>query len=150
MEIRKLTHQDKVPMDLLLLADPSEELVRKYLNVGETFIAEIEEMVVGVYVFVSSEKGSAELMNIAVREEFQRRGLGKQLILDAIKRIKQAGYTRIEIGTGNSSIGQLALYQKCGFRITGIDSDFFLRNYPEVIIENGIQCVDMIRLSVDL
>ena len=41
----------------------------------------------------------------------------------------------------NSSI------QKCGFRITGIDIDFFIRCYQEEIFENGIQCRDMIRLT---
>jgi hypothetical protein len=44
----------------------------------------------------------------------------------------------------------LALYQKCGFRIVGVDLDFFIRHYPEKIYENGIQCRDMIRLSLDL
>ncbi|RTR35708.1 GNAT family N-acetyltransferase [Robertmurraya yapensis] len=150
MEIRQLSHQDSIPMDLLLLADPSEEMIQKYITRGETYIAEHGGIVVGVYVFVSLGEGTVEIMNIAVREEFQGKGLGKQLILDAMNRIKQAGYKRIEIGTGNSSIGQLALYQKCGFRISGIKRDFFLRNYPELIMENGIQCVDMIRLSVDL
>ena len=60
---------------------------------------------------------------------------------------KKKGYKKIEIGTGNSSLGQLALYQKCGFRITGIDIDFFIRCYQEEIFENGIQCRDMIRLT---
>lgn len=137
-------------MDLLLLADPAEEMIQKYIARGETYIAEHGGIVVGVYIFVSLGEGTVEIMNIAVREEFQGKGLGKQLILDAMNGIKQAGYKRIEIGTGNSSIGQLALYQKCGFRISGIDRDFFLRNYPEVIVENGIQCVDMIRLSLVL
>lgn len=150
MEIRQLSHQDSIPMDLLLLADPSEEMIHKYIAKGETYIAELEGIVVGIYVFVSLGEGTVEIMNIAVSEEFQGKGLGKQLILDAMNRIKQAGYKRIEIGTGNSSIGQLALYQKCGFRISRIERDFFLRNYPEVIMENGIQCVDMIRLSLDL
>lgn len=137
-------------MDLLLLADPSEEMIQKYIASGETYIVEHEGIIVGVYIFVSLGEGTVEIMNIAVREQFQGKGLGKQLIHDAMNRIKQAGYKRIEIGTGNSSIGQLALYQKCGFRIYGIERDFFLHNYPEVIVENGIQCVDMIRLSVDL
>lgn len=56
----------------------------------------------------------------------------------------------MEIGTGNSSIAPLILCQKCGFRITGIDRDFFIRHYSEEIFENGIQCKDMIRLSKDL
>ena len=78
------------------------------------------------------------------------RGIGKFLVKDAIKRAKGKGYKTIEIGTGNSSIGQLALYQKCGFRITGIDKDFFIRNYGEEIFENGIQCQDMLRLAQEL
>ncbi|HEY8415097.1 MAG TPA: hypothetical protein VIK99_04920 [Thermaerobacter sp.] len=72
------------------------------------------------------------------------------LIGHAIETARQQGYKTIEIGTGNSSIGQLALYQKFGFRITGIDRDFFVRRYRKPIWENGIQCRDMIRLSQDL
>jgi len=34
--------------------------------------------------------------------------------------------------------------------IVGIDIDYFSKNYPEEIYENGIQCRDMIRLSKDL
>lgn len=67
--------------------------------------------------------------------------------MNAIQTAKSKGYKTIEVGTGNSSIGQLALYQKCGFRITGIDMDFFIKHYPEEIFENGIQCRDMVRLS---
>lgn len=89
-------------------------------------------------------------MNVAVVEGQHSRGIGKQLVLDAIKVAKTKGYKTIEIGTGNSSIGQLALYQKCGFRINGVDMDFFIRNYSERIFENGIQCRDMVRLSQDL
>jgi hypothetical protein len=48
------------------------------------------------------------------------------------------------------SINQLALYQNMGFRIAGVDVDFFTRNYPEAIVENGIVCRDMIRLKYDV
>lgn len=70
--------------------------------------------------------------------------------MHAIQVAKSKGYKTIEVGTGNSSVGQLALYQKCGFRIIGVDMDFFIKHYPELIFENGIQCRDMIRLSQDL
>ena len=56
----------------------------------------------------------------------------------------------IEVGTGNSSIGQLSLYQKCHFRIIGVDINFFTKHYTKEIFENGIQCIDMIRLSQEL
>lgn len=150
IDIRKINNGEKIPMDLLLLADPSREIVAEYVNRGKCYIAEIEQQIIGVYVLLPTRPGTVELVNVAVVEEQHGRGIGKQLVRDAINVAKINGYKIIEIGTGNSSIGQLALYQKCGFRIVGIDIDFFVRHYPESIFENGIQCRDMIRLSQDL
>jgi len=76
--------------------------------------------------------------------------LGKFLLKDAIERASTFGAKTLDIGTANSSIFQLALYQKVGFRVTGIDRDFFIRHYDEPIYENGIQCLDMVRLSMEL
>ncbi|WP_176586226.1 GNAT family N-acetyltransferase [Priestia megaterium] len=150
MNIRNLKSSEEYPLDLLLLADPSEEIVKEYIKRGECFIAEENNFVVGVYVLLPTRPETVELVNIAVNEEFQNKGIGRQLVKDAIKQAHSKGYKTIEVGTGNSSIGQLALYQKCGFRIVGIDKDFFIRHYSEPIFENNIQCQDMIRLSQDL
>jgi GNAT superfamily N-acetyltransferase len=150
MNIRKLNIGEKLPMELLLLADPSKDIVEEYVNRGECFVAESEEQIVGVYVLLPTRPETVELVNVAVVEEQHGRGIGKQLVMDAIQVAKTKGYKTIEIGTGNSGIGQLALYQKCGFRIIGVDMDFFIKHYPEEIFENGIQCRDMIRLSQDL
>ena len=150
MIIRKLEKQDKIPMDLLLLADPSKSIVEEYITRGECFIAESEKQVVGVYVLLPTKPKTVEIVNVAVSEKHQGKGMGKLLVTDAIRVAKTKGYKTIEIGTGNSSIGQLALYQKCGFRIVAIDFDFFIKHYEEEIFENGIQCRDMIRLSKEL
>ena len=150
MVIRRLNKGEKLPMELLLLADPSRESVEEYINRGECFIAESNKRIIGVYVLLPTRPETVELVNIAVIEEEHGRGIGKRLVLHAIKVAKTKGYKTIEIGTGNSSIGQLALYQKCGFRIVGVDIDLFVRHYPEEIFENGIQCMDMVRLSQDL
>jgi ribosomal protein S18 acetylase RimI-like enzyme len=150
MEIRELKIDEQLPMDLLLLADPSVKLVEEYLKRGECFVAESRQQIVGVYVLLPTRPETVELVNVAVVEEEHGRGIGKQLVKHAIQVAKEKSYKTIEIGTGNSGIGQLALYQKCGFRIIGVDLDFFTRHYPEKIYENGIQCRDMIRLSQDL
>lgn len=150
MDIRKLHDGEKLPMDLLLLAEPSRKVVERYVSRGECFIAEIEQQVIGVYVLLATRPKTVELVNVAVDEKHHGKGIGKRLVLDAINVAKSEGYQTIEIGTGNSSVGQLALYQKCGFRIVGVDKDFFVRHYSEEIFENGIQCKDMVRLSQDL
>ncbi|MNE70929.1 putative N-acetyltransferase YvbK [compost metagenome] len=150
MEIRQLNVNEQPPMELLLLADPSRKIVEEYTSRGQCFIAEVDNSIIGVYVLLQTRPETVELVNIAVDENHQGKGIGKQLVNHAIQNAKQLGFKTIEIGTGNSSIGQLALYQKCGFRITGVDRDFFIRHYDEEIFENGIQVVDMIRLSQDL
>lgn len=150
MQIRMLMKHEKPPMSLLLLADPSRKVVESYLQRGQCFIAQEKEQIIGVYVLLATRTETIELVNLAVDEDYQGRGIGKKLVLHAIAEANSLGFKTIEVGTGNSSIDQLALYQKCGFRITGIDKDFFLRHYPEKIFENGIQVVDMVRLAQDL
>jgi GNAT superfamily N-acetyltransferase len=150
MKIRLLNKDENPPMDLLLLADPSIEIVEEYISRGNCFIAENDNEVIGVFVLLPTRPETVELVNVAVAEKNHGRGIGKLLVMHAVQQAKEEGFKTIEIGTGNSSIGQLALYQKCGFRMTSIDIDFFIRHYEEEIFENGIQCRDMVRLSQDL
>lgn len=150
MNIRQLSVHEIPPMELLLAADPSQKLVESYVKRGHCFVAESNDQWIGVYVLLPTRPQTIEIVNIAVDESHQGQGIGKDLLRHAISTAKTLGYTTIEIGTGNSSIGQLALYQKCGFRIVEVDLNFFLRHYEEEIIENGIRCMDMIRLSQDI
>nr|WP_294749543.1 GNAT family N-acetyltransferase [uncultured Exiguobacterium sp.] len=132
------------------MADPSQKLIESYIKRSQCFIAERNNQWIGVYVLLPISPQTIEIVNIAVDEPYQGKGVGKYLLQHAITAAQTMGYTTIEIGTGNSSIGQLALYQKCGFRIVGVDMNFFLKHYEEDMIENGIRCTDMIRLSQDI
>jgi len=148
--IRQLKKGEKLPMDLLLLADPSEQSVEKYIHKSEVYVAVENEDLIGVFVLLEIAPGKAELMNVAVAESHQGKGLGKALVLQAIEVAKMRGMQSVELGTGNSSIQQLALYQKCGFRMKEIHHDYFIVNYDEPIFENEIQCRDMVRLGIKL
>ncbi|AKF96339.1 GNAT family N-acetyltransferase [Brevibacillus laterosporus] len=150
MEIRMIHETKDLPMELLLLADPSERLVKEYVARGQCYIMEQDGRIIGTYVLIPTRPETVELVNVAVDEELHGKGYGKQLVLHAIESARLNHYKTIEIGTGNSSVVQIALYQKCGFRMTHIDKDFFIRHYDEPIFENGIQCIDMVRLSQDL
>ncbi|XEC97612.1 GNAT family N-acetyltransferase [Paenibacillus tarimensis] len=137
-------------MELLLSADPSSVLVEEYLGRGRCFVAEKDNRKVGVYVLIPTRPGTAELVNVAVHENEQGKGIGKQLVNHAVQTAGRSGFSTIEVGTGSTGVEQLALYQKCGFRMTGIDRDFFVRHYSESIYENGMQIRDMVRFSQDL
>lgn len=135
-------------MDLLLEADPNGTAVTGYLENSLILVALEKASIVGIAIVVL-DYNHAELKNIAVKQIYRGIGIAKRLIFEAKILAKDNGAASLKVGTGNSSLGQLALYQKCGFRIQSIKTDFFL-SYPEPIFENGIQCLDMVVLEVDL
>jgi len=53
------------------------------------------------------------------------------------------------VGTGDCP-WILRFYEKNGFQISHRVENFFIDNYDHVIIDNGIQLVDMVYLSRDL
>lgn len=98
----------------------------------------VDGRVVGVVQVIGDE-----IKNLAIAPGNQGQGLGKK----AIKLLQeQPQVSRLVVGTANSSIDNLAFYQKCGFRFSDIRRDFFLQ-YPEPIFENGIRALDMLMLE---
>lgn len=136
--------------DLLLLADPSRDCIEEYLRQSEVYTAKRGGELVGVLVCLQHSAALMEIKNIAVKEDLQGQGIGKQLLTKAIALAKDKQYERVCIGTANSSIGQLYLYQKLGFEVNEIIHNFFTDNYPEPIFENGIQAKHMIILTKEL
>lgn len=142
--------QDTIPTDLLLLSDPSEEVIAEYIDSSTKFIARLDTALVGALLLLKTRPRTMEIMNVSVYEEYQNKGIGKQLISKAIEFAKESGMKTLEIGTGNPGIMQMMLYQKCGFRIVGVELDYFRKNHAEKIFENGIECRDMIRMRMEL
>lgn len=138
-----------IPYDLLLLADPSRKAIDDYIKRGFAYVC-IKDKIIGIYVLLQTRSNTIELINIAVEESYHSKGVGKKLLCHAIETAKELGAKILDVGTGNSSISQLYFYQKSGFRIVGVDKDYFVKNYEEDIYENNIKCVDMIRLSLEL
>lgn len=133
--------------ELLLLADPSPELVRGYLQAGHLYGGILNGEIVGAFVLLNKGEGVWELKNIAVSESFQRRGFGRTLLHHATMEARGMGGRSLEVGTGNSSLAQLRFYEAAGFQRSHVDKGFFTRNYDAPIFENGVQCTDMIFLT---
>ncbi|OUM94598.1 MAG: hypothetical protein A9Z00_10465 [Thermobacillus sp. ZCTH02-B1] len=132
---------------LLLLADESEEMIRKYLGKGDLYyLVDASSETVGVIVMLAWNDGTVEMKNVAITPEHRGKGLGKLLVTKAMQIYREKGFKRFIVGTANSSIGNLAFYQKLGFRMFAIRKDFFL-DYPSEIWENGIRAMDMIMLE---
>ena len=134
-------------LELLRLADPDDAAIDEYIGRGTCHGLYSETRLVGVAVLLQRGPDVAELTNMAIHPDVQGRGLGKELLGHLIREARKAGFAQLTVSTGNSSLGALDLYQKVGFRITGVTPDHFTRHYPEPIEENGIPCRDQIHLS---
>ena len=135
-------------MTLLLTADPDKNAVLSYIKSAEIIVALDSGKIIAV-VAITKTKSEFELKNIAVASNYQGRGIAKSLIAASKDYAKESGANSLIVGTGNSSLSQLALYQKCGFRIFDIVPDFFVE-YNEPIYENGIRCLDLLMLKADI
>ncbi len=139
---------EKVPYDLLLLADESREAVEDYLWRGKCYGALYGEIVVGEYVLIRTRPFTAEIVNFAVAPDWQGRGVGTRLLGHAVETARRVGFRKLEIGTADTSVRQLALYERFGFRREWVDKDFFLLHYNKPVYENGELCRDMVRLGM--
>lgn len=136
-------------LEYLLLADESEQVVNTYINDGEMYAILYEENIAGVVLFTFHADDVVELKNIALASSSRGKGLGKLVVNEAFNIYKRRGMSKMIVGTANSSIGNLAFYQKAGFRMAEIKKDFF-KKYPEPIFEDGIRALDMVMFEKDL
>lgn len=90
-----------------------------------------------------------ELMELAIAPKRHGQGLGKQFIAWLLQEAGRRGKRQMLVGTANSSINNIAFYQKCGFRMDHVRQDYF-RYYREPHYENGIQIRDMLVFRYDL
>jgi ribosomal protein S18 acetylase RimI-like enzyme len=141
-------------LPLLLLADESLQQVRSYMNQGElyAFRDDVDGAAAGIVLVLPESNHAVELKAVAVAEAQQDRGIGKQMLRAVLDELRRRGCKRAVVGTANAAIGQLAYYQKAGFRLLRIERDFFspARGYPEVMEEGGIRLRDMVWMDLVL
>jgi len=141
-------------LSLLLLADESEQQVRSYMDEGDlfAFFASGWDRPCGMTLTIPLDDGAVELKAVAIDPDGQGTGLGKRMLTLVLEALRDSGYKRAIVGTGNSGIGQLAYYQKAGFRLHHIERNFFTpeRGYDEGIEENGIPLLDMVWMDQEL
>ncbi len=140
---------DQLPRELLLSADPDWSIVQKYLEHAACYAEWVDDQIVGLIVLTSRDAATYEVQNLAVAPSYQHRGIARRLLAFAIQRCRQDKTCQtLWVGTGNSSLRQLALYQHAGFEMQTVLVDYFVDNYPEPIYEDGLQCKSMVRLCI--
>ena len=82
----------------------------------ETFVAVLDDRVVGFAGYKPIEGGTGIIDNNAVDPDFQGRGISTQLVGRVVEELTSLGVTRIEVATAHVPAAVRA-YEKAGFRI---------------------------------
>jgi GNAT superfamily N-acetyltransferase len=135
---------------ILLQAEESERALRWGLKnlVDAVYRADADGVLVGAAT-MQWRADPCEIMELAVVPERHGQGIGRQIIAWLIDEARRRGKASMLVGTANSSIDNIAFYQKTGFRMDHVRKDYF-QYYREPIYENGIQIRDMLVFRCEL
>jgi len=144
MEFERVVGNKKDYLPLLLLADEQEDMIDRYLDKGEMYLAK-DPAVVGECVVCRVDDGVYEIKNIATDPALHGKGYGRALIEYVMEQYRGNGHTML-VGTGDSPL-TVPFYKRCGFTEHHRVKNFFPDNYDHPIVECGVTLCDMVYLS---
>jgi ribosomal protein S18 acetylase RimI-like enzyme len=142
--VKKATYIPERHLPLLLIADPDETMVARYIGESTLYEYVDGEQLLGVAAVTQIDAGTFELKNIAVATDAQRRGVGSKLLSHVALNTRPC---RLIVGTADVSSEALSFYKRNGFREYGKLAGFFTDNYQQPVYDNGRLCRDMILLE---
>jgi len=147
MEIKLIIENKDQFMDLLLIGDEQENMIKKYLYRGKLFALYDDDLKTVSVVTTEEDNKTCEIKNIATYEKYQGKGYGKAMINHIIESYKN-NCKILLVGTGESR-RILSFYENCGFRYSHTVKNFFIDNYKHKMYEEGKQLIDMIYLKIE-
>ncbi|CAD0224083.1 GNAT family N-acetyltransferase [Chryseobacterium sp. D764] len=141
-----LNSDSEIPYHLLLLADETKEAINQYIFNSDIYLLNNGTENIAVMALYKKSNSELEIKNVAVTESCRSKGIGG-ILMDKAKEIaKENHYKTLTVGTSDTGFQQIRFYEKNGFIKNGVLKDFFIKNYPDPIYENGLQMKDMILL----
>lgn len=136
---------------LFELADDSGRQIDSYIHLGRVLVArDPQERIIGYLQLLPTSAGEVELKSMAVREDQQRRGIGRRLVQRAVAICRDEGTRAVTVSTATADIENIGFYQRCGFRVSSVGRDAFTEalGYPAGLEANGIPVRDSITFTL--
>lgn len=100
-------------------------IFRDCLRVGYCCVVlEDDESLLG-YAVMSVSAGEAHLLNLCIRPDRQRCGLGRDMLDFMLKRARESEAERIFLEVRESNLAALALYNASGFKAIGLRRNYY-------------------------
>ncbi len=150
-EIRKITSGRRTYLPLMLLADPSEEMIGRYLDDGELYVLMINgQPVAEAVVLMHEDENACELCNLATAFAERNRGYASHLLRHLLK-LYRPRCRYMEVGTSED---MEPFYARFGFKRERTIKGFFRqRAYVDAgVVFDDPELGDMqvMRVRIDL
>ena len=146
MQVKKIENKEDY-IDLLLEADPSKDMIHKYLNDSDVYALKKGDELISIAVILHIDRKTLELKNIVTTEKYRNKGYAKTLLKSLCGNYKQK-YDRMLVGTTENNI---PFYVKQGFdKYEKTIKNYFIDNYDKELLDGDLQCIDMYYYSKDL
>ncbi len=89
------------------------------------WLAAVDGDTVAGYIGSQAVMGEADMMNVAVSEEYRRQGIAEQLVLMLIQKLAEKGNYQLSLEVRVSNAPARALYEKLGFRQVGLRPKYY-------------------------
>lgn len=133
-------------MDLLLLGDEQENMIKKYIYTGDLF-ALYDNDLKTVSAVTKVDNETYEIKNLATYEKYHGKGYGTHMLKFIIEEY-QNKCKKLILGTGDN-IKIISYYKKFGFTFSHTIKNYFPDNYDHEMFEDGKRLVDMIYLKYE-
>ncbi|NOZ26163.1 MAG: ribosomal protein S18-alanine N-acetyltransferase [Nitrospirae bacterium] len=77
------------------------------------------------YVCASCIFDEGHILNLAVRPDCRRRGVGRMLVLTVLRRLREIGCKKVFLEVRTSNTAAIGLYESIGFRMLGLRRGYY-------------------------
>lgn len=121
--------------DMIVLNDPQAQVIDKG---GVIYLAKAGDTIVGTAALIHEGHNVYELAKMSVTEQWQGKGISKQLLEACLKKAAELGAKKVELFSNHQLQNALKLYEKYGFNYVDVkDSPFETADIKmELILKN--------------
>lgn len=103
-----------------------------------SFVHELEGQITG-FVLGRRFAEEAEVLNLAVRPEERKKGIGGSLLQAAVEELRKVGVARVYLEVREGNVEARSFYQSHGFRVTGVRPNYYREpNEAAVLMEKKL------------
>jgi len=94
----------------------------------------LEHRSIAGYIVARETAGELHINNVAVREHYRRRGIGRALLARVVAEAERIGVTTAFLEVRDGNLAAQALYEQCGFKAIARRSNYYSQPTEDAVV----------------